>query len=245
MKDKETARLKNLLIFASTGLIAILFLSSCATHITTRASRVRLVSALDANKVEVDCEFISNVTGFTERGCLSWGFLNRTAYNNSLNELMDNAAEMGATHVFVNLGDYHDLRGEAYRCAFCLGPDGSPDVDYCKLADGSIDRGYCQDDKGDQVGQARCEGAAGKDQAECKDMGGKWIPPINQTVCETEGKKWVPAVTEPLNCKNKGGTWYPAAKDQVTCEESKGGTWSLNPDVLRHFPEKGKGGGGK
>ncbi|MEO0249167.1 MAG: hypothetical protein ABIN58_06405 [candidate division WOR-3 bacterium] len=164
------------------------------------------------------------------------------AYNNALNELLDNAAEIGATHVFVNLGTGEGLRGDAYRCAYCKGPDGEPDAAYCKGPDGARDEAYCIDSEGNRVGKAHCEGADGRDPSECKKNSGKWIPAITEKACKEGGHKWTPKADNPNDCQAKGGTWVPVARDQMTCE-GKGGTWVINRDVilpLTEQPKKGK-----
>lgn len=234
---KVMLRIKSCLMLSC--IIFTLILTSCATEISTRASRVRLVSAVQAHQVENKCKFLGNVSGasfFWGGCCLSWGFLREVPYNNALNELLDNAAELGATHVFVNLGTGEGLRGEAYGCACCRGADGDPDVGYCQGPDGIPDIALCQDPDGKVVDTAFCEGAEGKDREECELNCGKWIPAIDQSSCEANGNKWVPRAEERTACEAKGGTWIPGAEDQITCE-SKGGIWVINEDVLRREPE--------
>lgn len=222
-------------------MIAPLIFMSCATHIATRATQVRLVSALRAQDVENICEFLGNVTGsdFPKGGCLSWSDVwQRIAYNNALNELMKNADELGATHLFVNMGYYYDLRGEAFVCAYCLGPKGEPDVAYCLDEYGDPDMAYCQDFEGKPTGNARCDGADKDNETECIECGGKWIPAVNQETCEAQENEWFPRAESREVCEARHGTWLPVAKNQVTCEEAKGGKWILNDDVLRRFEEE-------
>lgn len=169
--------------------------------------------------------------------CLSYLAWRDVAYNNALNELMDNAAEIGATHVFVNLGTGEGLRGDTYRCTYCRGPDGNPDTACCQGPDGSPDVGYCTDPDGKRVGEAHCEGAQGKDRAECEKNYGKWVPEIGETACKEKGNKWLPKAESPTDCQAKGGMWIPVAKDQLTCE-GKGGTWIINADAVRPLPEE-------
>lgn len=221
-------------------LVTPLFLSSCATHIASRATQVRLVSALRAQDVENACEFLGHVTGsdFPYGGCLSWWDVwQRIAYNNALNELMNNASELGATHLFVNLGYYYDLRGEAYVCAYCLAPNQEPDVAYCLDKNRMPDKDYCRDLDGITVGSAYCEGYNKDNEEECVECGGKWIQAIGQEECESQGHEWVARAQSREVCEARGGTWLPVAKDQVTCEEVKGGKWVINEDVLRRFEE--------
>ena len=220
-------------------LILAFTLTSCATKMRTRPTRVRLVSVEQVNEVEVQCKFLGNVTG-ASYPCLGlfswWSIMRDVGHNNALNELLDNAAELGATHVFVNLGDYPDLRGEAYRCAYCRAPDGNPDMAYCIDANGNLDEGCCKDSKGNIVGTAHCKDAEGKNKAECKENCGTWVPAIGQKACEAVGYKWLPKANNQKDCGDRGGTWLPKSEDQVTCE-SKGGTWVINEDVLRRLPE--------
>ncbi len=226
-----------------TCLLAVLTLASCASGLSTRASRVYMVSTLQIQKVESECEFLGSVTGasFLWGGCcLSYLAWRDVAYNNALNELLDNAAEIGATHVFVNLGTGEGLRGDAYRCTYCRRPDGNPDTAYCQGPDGNPDVGYCTDSDGNRVGQAVCEGAQGKDKAECEKNCGKWISEIGETACKEKGHKWLPKAENPDDCQAKGGIWIPVAKDQITCE-GKGGLWVIDTDIIRPQPEGPKG----
>ncbi len=241
MKDKENALLHIKMGLVFIILITPLILASCATHIATRATQVRLVTALRAQDVENICEFLGNVTGsdFPYVGCFSWlDVWQRIAYNNALNELMKNAAELGATHLFVNLGYYYDLRGEAFVCAYCLGPKGEPDVAYCLGESGKPDVAYCQDFEGKPVGKAYCDGADKDNEIECIECDGKWIPAIDHEACEAQEHEWIGRARSIEVCEFRGGTWLPVAKDQVTCEEAKGGKWILNEDVLRRLEEE-------
>jgi len=222
------------------GLVIPLILSSCATHIATRATQVRLVPATRAQDVENICEFLGNVTGsdFPKGGCLSWSDVwERIAYNNALNELMKNAAELGATHLFVNMGYYYDLRGEAFVCAYCLGPKGEPDNAYCLDETGLPDAAYCVDFEGNLIGTAYCDGADKDNEEECVECDGKWIPATDQETCEARENEWIPRAESREVCEARGGRWLPVAKDQVTCEQTKGGKWVIDEDVLRRFEE--------
>lgn len=197
-------------------------LGSCTSRLTTRASQVYLLSALQVRHVESECEFLGNVTG------ASWW-----SYEKALNELTDNAAEIGATHVFVNIGRKNYLRGEAYRCAYCQAPDGNPDVGYCADAEGNKDTAYCIDEDGNRIGQAHCKGAEGETSQECEKNCGTWVSSISQSECESQGHTWLPKAEDPQACAEKGGVWLPAAKDQYTCEEIKGGEWVIDKDVIK------------
>ena len=242
MKERgKTILLLKKIMIRPICLIVVLTLFSCATatDLSTRASGVRLVNTMQAHDVEAQCRFLGNVQGtyFPSFGCLLWFHtIRRIAYNNALNELLDNAAELGATHIFVNLGDYPDLRGEAYCCCYCKGPDGKPDEDYCQLADGSRDAACCEDSQGKVIGAAYCKYAEGKDPAECKANAGTWVAAIDEKECEDRGGKWIPEAENRQACEVKGGIWLPIAEDQVTCEEIKGGTWILDEDILRRLP---------
>ncbi len=225
-------------------LVSALSLISCSTTPTmsTRASRVRLITAIQAHEVEAKCEFLGNVTGLEPLCgfCLCWGFPGCWTYNNrAVNELLDNAAELGATHVFVNRGDGNELRGDAYLCAYCRRPDGNPDEDYCETDDGNIEIPYCEDADGKIIGAAHCKGAEGRLPAECKQNNGKWITAIDQMACESQDHKWIPKSLDRETCEARGGKWRPKAKDQITCE-AKGGTWIINTDVLRRAASPAK-----
>ena len=226
-------------------LLFVLFLVSCSSTSTlsSRASRVRLVSALQAHEVEDACEFLGNVRGAYPFGgcCLCWGLIGCWTYNDeALNELLDNAAELGATHVFVNLGNGRELRGEAYCCAYCELPSGSPDEDYCQAYDGKPEKAYCEGPDGEPIGMAHCRDADGEDAAECVANGGRWIPAIDEIGCDFRHGRWIPKSEDRSECEARGGIWRPKAKDQITCE-GKGGKWVLNEDVLRFGPSPVRG----
>jgi len=221
-------------------LLISLTMTSCASEISTRASRVYMVSAIQIQRVEAECEFLGNVTGssFLWGGCcLSYLAWRDVAYNNALNELLDNAAEIGATHVFVNLGTGEGLRGDAYQCTYCRGPDGNPDRASCRGPDGEPDVAYCTDAQGNRVGTAYCEGAGGATQAECEKNCGKWIPEMTEKTCKQKGYKWIPVAENPEDCRAKGGIWVPVARDQITCE-GKGGQWVIYKEAIQPIPEE-------
>jgi len=205
-----------------------IFLFSCSTtRLTTRASQVYLLSATQIHHVESECEFLGNVTG------AAW-----FSYEAALNELLDNAAEIGATHVFVNIGRKDYLRGEAYRCAYCMAPDGNPDVGYCVDDQGNKDRAYCLDNQGNEIGQAHCKGANGETRQECLKHCGTWVPTMSKSECESKGYAWYPKAENRQACEEKGCTWLPAAKDQYTCEEIKGGQWVIDKDVIKFLKQE-------
>lgn len=223
------------------GMLLISFLlTSCGPPLSTRASRIHLVNVEQIRKVVNQCEFLGNVRGsalFPYCCVFSWGFLGDTFYAGALNELMDNAAELGASHVFVNMGDGPFLIGEAYFCAYCLDSDGKPDEAYCVGADGRRDVGFCEDQFGNPVGAAACKGAQGNDRNECQANGGRWMPAIDQPTCEKQGNTWMTEAADQKACEDRGGTWMPKALNKKTCEE-KGNQWVPNKEVVRDLEDE-------
>ena len=236
---KLTSKTKAGLLILSLMLLSVV-LTSCGPPLTTRASQVHLVNVEQIRKVVNQCDFLGNVRGsalFPYCCVFSWGFLGDTFYAGALNELMDNAAELGASHVFVNMGDGPFLIGEAYFCAFCVGPDGKPDEAYCVGADGTRDVGFCEDQFGNPVGKAFCKGANGNNWKECKANGGKWIPAVDQPTCEKQGNTWMPEAADKKACEDRGGTWLQKALDKKACED-KGNHWVPNEDVTRDLEDE-------
>ena len=148
-----------------------LILAGCAARdISMRGSLVKLVTAEQAHILEYECRQLGNVVGNT----YWYQFMtDAAAHDSALNELLDNAAELGATHVFVNRGNYSSLRGEAYLCS------------YCRLPDGTADISRCLNDKGREViglDRISCEKKRyhwymrSLDRETCIDRGGDWIP---------------------------------------------------------------------
>lgn len=235
VEKRESIRFKltTVLVLAACGL----FLASCSSTMSTRASRVRLVSAVQAQEVETQCEFLGNVTGTTS----FWGYIfSDFGLNEALNQLLDNAAELGATHVFVNLGNRPELRGEAYLCAYCRLADGSADTPFCRGAGGESEKDRCVDKDGTLQGQERCEGAEAGNPAECKEQGGTWAPALTKEECEKQGHSWITEAKTKRICDERGGTWVPKARNRVSCE-AKGGEWVINEDVLRLAPSPARG----
>lgn len=153
------------LLICCLGLLFVF--SSCATDLATRATRVRLVTAEKAKEMEDQCEFIGNVVGRSD-----WIFSAKVAHHNALAELLDNAAEIGATHLFVNRGSFRQLMGEAFYCARCVDKNDNPDVD------------RCEDKSGNPV--------AIDSKVKCEAEGNLWVlGPANQIVCEAKGGYWV------------------------------------------------------
>jgi hypothetical protein len=222
-----------------------LFLASCSSTLSTRASHVRLVSAVQAQEVETQCEFLGNVSGTPSFwGYVFYGFGLWGSYwtysNEALNEMLDNAAELGATHVFVNRGNSLELRGEAFVCAYCRMPDGEADTAACLGPDGEPDEDACVDAKGKPAGMAHCEGAEADGADACAEAGGTWVPDVSKMECEGQGNTWVSRATTPRACEEKKGTWVPRAINRVGCE-AKGGEWITNTEVLRLAPSPAKG----
>ena len=215
-------------------LFMVFFICACATDMTTRATRVRVVNVEQVQRCEKECEFLGNVKGraFPGAGIISWWSVGRSiAYNNALDRILDNAAELGATHVFIDFGDYNELRGEAYRCYVCVTDQGVPDVDKCMDIDGSPDKDLCVDNQNQPVGVAHCEGQSAKSLLQCVSKGGKWVAGITETECKNKGFKWIPKATNRYECERKGKIWVPQATSKEMCE-AKGGRWVPNKDVL-------------
>ncbi|MFC1885120.1 hypothetical protein ACFL2O_10150 [Thermodesulfobacteriota bacterium] len=234
-------KLASALVLVTCGLFA----ASCTSTLSTRASHVRLVSAVQAHEVENQCEFLGNVSGTPS----FWGYVFGgvgmfgsywTYSNEALNEMLDNAAELGATHVFVNRGNSLELRGEAFVCAYCRLPDGTSDAASCRGPDGEPDSEKCVDEKGTPTGPAHCEGAEAEGREQCAEAGGKWISTASKAECESQGKTWVTEAKTRRACEEKKGAWVPRAGNRVGCE-AKGGEWVTNDDVLRLAPSPAKG----
>jgi hypothetical protein len=200
---------------------------------------------LQAQEVETQCEFLGNVSGTPSFwGYVFYGFGLWGSYwtysNEALNEMLDNAAELGATHVFVNRGNSLELRGEAFVCAYCRMPDGEADTVACLGPDGEPDEDACVDAKGKPAGMAHCEGAEADGPDACAEAGGTWVPAVSKMECEGQGNTWVTRAKTRRACEEKKGTWVPRAINRVGCE-AKGGEWITNTDVLRLAPSPAKG----
>jgi hypothetical protein len=224
-----------LLIFSATVLLGA---CSSTSTLSTRASQIRLINALQAHHVESRCEFLGNVTGIHPyNSCCLFGFTLYGSYWNyndyALNHLLDNAAELGATHVFVNMGNGLEMRGEAYLCAQCIDSEGMADEDYCLDSEGKPEMDFCMDNEGNRIGSAQCQGADGDTPEKCRANRGKWIPGIQQAQCEAKGNAWVNKSADSKTCVSRGGVWRLRAKDQVSCQ-SKGGVWVVDEDVLKN-----------
>ncbi|KAF1371383.1 hypothetical protein [Yokenella regensburgei] len=75
------------------GLVVIL-MTGCATSMSERASHVQVISQ-DAAK---QYEFVANVSGSSTLT----GVARHTGYQNAMNELLDNAAKIGAQFVVID-----------------------------------------------------------------------------------------------------------------------------------------------
>jgi len=151
--------------------VVLLFLAGCsATDLSMRAGQVKLTTVEQAHILEYECQYLGSVVGAS----YWYQFESQdVGHNNALNELLDNAAELGATHVFVNRGNYHDLRGEAYFCA------------YCKLANGKPDVSICLNTKGKEV--------SGLDRLNCTKKGYHWhLRALDEQTCIERGGTWLP-----------------------------------------------------
>ncbi len=144
-----------------------LLIASCAIPMNEEASHIKQVTVAQSHILDYECEFLAEVTGSSS------AFSRDTAHNNALNELLDNAAKLKATHVFINKGNFKDLRGAAYYCA------------YCKLADGKADTNKCVDTNSDKIDLP--------DRPTCEKKGYIWyLKALNEKTCEKRGGSWLP-----------------------------------------------------
>jgi hypothetical protein len=97
--------------------IALLMLLSagCATQLSTRAAMVRVVNAREEVR---GYKFLGTVTGSS----LMTGVMQQAGFENAMNEVLEKAARLGATHVYVDpkyesryWTTSEHVRGEAYR----------------------------------------------------------------------------------------------------------------------------------
>ena len=165
MKKESVVVLLVLLFFFSGNLIG------CSpVDIPMRASLVKSVTAEQSHYLEYECQYLGEVLGFS-----SWSLFRSkdVAHNNALNELLDNAAELGATHVFVNRGNYSTLRGEAYLCSYCRLPGGTPDISVCR------------DEQNRDIN--------GLNRITCEKKGFQWhLRALNQETCIERNGVWLP-----------------------------------------------------
>lgn len=76
--------------------LVTIFLVSCATQLSERASRVQIISAEEAKQYQ----FVSRVTGTSSLT----GVAQHAGYQNALNELLEKASARGADFVVLDLG---------------------------------------------------------------------------------------------------------------------------------------------
>jgi hypothetical protein len=158
-RNNRYLRLVSFLLLAP--MVLICFVSCAANRLSAPAAKVHLLAAEEMEDCKAKCEFIANVTG------KSSSLSSSVAYHNALSDLMEHAALKGATHLFVNPGENAIMRGEAYRCAYCVRPDGRADLSVC-------------------------QGANATEPAACQVQGGIWMPIArDRAACEAKGGVWV------------------------------------------------------
>ncbi len=96
------------------SILCITILTSCSTSLTDKGKKVRVVESKEAVST---MEFISNVEGSSSLS----GLWRHTGYNNALNECINEAGDLGASHIFIpkGRGGYwrwsQKVKGEAYK----------------------------------------------------------------------------------------------------------------------------------
>ena len=73
--------------------VLLVLLSGCATTMSQEASKIQIISIQDAKELH----FIANVQGSSTLT----GMARKTGYQNALNEVLENAAELGAKYVVL------------------------------------------------------------------------------------------------------------------------------------------------
>ena len=73
--------------------VLLVLLSGCATTMSQQASKIQIISIQDAKELH----FIANVQGSSTLT----GVARKTGYQNALNEVLENAAELGAKYVVL------------------------------------------------------------------------------------------------------------------------------------------------
>ncbi len=105
--------MKNFLVL---GLLAI-SLSGCATALTHEATRITQVNDNERSQVK-DCKTMGEVVGNSSYGGL---FMQEAGKNYAKNQAMNDAANMGATHIVWTLAQGGFFGGKAlgvaYKCA--------------------------------------------------------------------------------------------------------------------------------
>ena len=104
-------------------LLASVMIAACATTLSTKGARIELISQ---ERVTDGCTFLGAVTGSSK----VTGIGRHIGFNNAVNEMLEDAADIGATQVVLdptseaNYWTTNELaRGKAYRC-----PAGYPSV---------------------------------------------------------------------------------------------------------------------
>ena len=102
--------MKNIIIL---GLLA-LSITGCATALTHEASRITQVSHAEQNQVKT-CKSMGEVAGNSNYGGL---FMQETGKSYAKNQAMNDAANMGATHVVWVLAEGGFFGGKAFGVAY-------------------------------------------------------------------------------------------------------------------------------
>jgi hypothetical protein len=94
--------------------LAVGLIASCATQLTERGSRIKIISAEEATSYQY--------VGIVEGSSTLTGLARHTGYQNALNEMLDKAAAMGADFVVIDKYSAprywttsENVRAEAYR----------------------------------------------------------------------------------------------------------------------------------
>ncbi len=100
--------------YAAVAFAAALVLAACATPLSDRAAKVRIVHSTEEVK---GYTFLGQVVGSSAMT----GVMRHQGMENAVNEVLDKAAAMGATHVLMpdKKASYwtfsENVRGEAYK----------------------------------------------------------------------------------------------------------------------------------
>jgi hypothetical protein len=93
----------------------LMLLPGCATQLSSRAAMVRVVNAREEVR---GYKFLGTVTGSS----LMTGVMQQAGFESAMNEVLEKAARLGATHVYIDPkyeSSYwttsEHVRGEAYR----------------------------------------------------------------------------------------------------------------------------------
>lgn len=105
--------MKNILLL---GLLA-LSLTGCATALTHEASRITQIDQSQKSMVK-DCKTMGEVMGSSSYGGL---FMQEAGKNYAKNQAMNEAANMGATHVMWTTAEGGFFGGKAYGVAYKCG----------------------------------------------------------------------------------------------------------------------------